>query len=64
MKGLPDSVIVGTITNAKRRAVKRNIAARRAAGRHKHDDLTLRDYVGGTILLVGVILIGTILLAL
>jgi hypothetical protein len=52
MKGLPDSVIVGTITNARRRAVQRDIAARRAGARRNYEDLTFRDYVGGTILLM------------
>lgn len=50
MRGMPDSVVLGTIAHAKRRAVKRQIAARRAGS--KYADLTLRDYIGGTILLL------------
>lgn len=52
MKGLPDSVIVGTITNARRRAVKRRIAARRAgATADRYADLTFMHYVGGAVLM-------------
>ena len=52
MKGLPDSVILGTIGNAKRRAVKRRIAARRAgATADRYADLTFMHYVGGAVLM-------------
>ena len=61
MKGMPDSVVLGTIGHAKRRAVKRQIAARKG-GRGRYDDLTLRDYIGGTILLIAVILVGAVIL--
>ena len=60
MKGMPDSVVLGTIGHAKRRAVKNRIAGRKAAARYR--DLTFRDYVGGTILLLLTLTLGAIIL--
>lgn len=63
MRGLPDSVILGTIGHAKRRAVKHEIAGRRAGSKYqKYADLTPRDYVGGMILLLIVIIAGAVIL--
>lgn len=59
MKGMPDSVVLGTIGHAKRRAAKRRVAARRG---HKYADLTLRDYIGGTILLLITLMAGAVFL--
>jgi hypothetical protein len=61
MKGLPDSVVVGTITNARRRAVQRQIAARRAGSvADRYANLTFMHYVGGTALMLAWGLVATL----
>ena len=61
MKGLPDSVVVGTITNAKRRAVQRQIAGRRANARIA-DNVAPIHYVMAVFVLLGYVLIGAAVL--